>query len=192
MQTVNDGIDDSLSKPVLGDANQWMPTVNPATNNRIRPILLNRMTTFSGSNCDNVFKKALTNYTTGGYESMAISVNFYFASTTSGAIAGDSNLTQDQVSGNNSATTLRGTLPLGTDAVTIINGIVPAIIMSEGIVGRPGFSNILLHELLHAYTGMSDQALFSKFQAHGLVSPGDGTTAAISKWIGTDCNYTPE
>jgi hypothetical protein len=49
----------------------------------------------------------------------------------------------------------------------------------------------LLHELLHAYTGFPDDKLFERFEQYGLVNPGDNSTAAISKWIGTDCKYTP-
>jgi RHS repeat-associated protein len=171
----------------------WAPQVDEATNMQVRPALIDRLTTFSGSNCDNVFSEALgSHYATGGFESLAYSVNFYFATTATGGYAADSNYTQDQVTGNGIQMTLRNSLGQFTGAATIIDHVVvPAIILDQGIVDRPGYTDILLHELLHADTRLDDGQLFSAFQNYGLVKPSDNSTSNISKWIGTDCKYTP-
>jgi len=70
------------------------------------------------------------------------------------------------------------------------------------ILLEPGFFNpqtvpypqfILIHEvLLHAYAGVSDDAVYSSpvFAQNGLWNDGKGSTN-ISTWMGTDCKCTP-
>lgn len=51
-------------------------------------------------------------------------------------------------------------------------------------------SNVLLHELLHAYTGWSDPEMFENFKGYGLTNP-NGDTEDISAWLSADCTKTP-
>jgi YD repeat-containing protein len=50
--------------------------------------------------------------------------------------------------------------------------------------------NVLLHELLLAYTNWSDAEIFSAFSAYGLSSP-NKDTEDISAGLSTDCTSTP-
>jgi len=177
--------------PTTTGTGSWMPTVSMVTNSHIRPILLNRLDSFQGTHCNKIFNDALKHYTFGGFWSMALAINFYIGYNKSGKNTTDLNLTQDQVSGNGSPVTLANTLG-GASARTITNGIIPAIVLSQSAVDFAGLSNTLLHELLHAFLKSDDDSLFTSFAAYGLNRPGDGSTSAISRWIGTDCNYTPE
>lgn len=113
-------------------------------------------------------------------------------------IANDGNLTQNQVTGNGSSATLAGTLG-NNDAATIgVAGSLTAragaaILFNSGLVENVDAfwqQNYLLHELLHAF-GELDEAVFNDFVKYGLVKPSDSTTAAITRWISTDCRFTP-
>lgn len=141
----------------------WRARVDVTTNSKIRPIVVNRLATFQGSNCDKVFSKALKDYSFDTFYSAALDVNFYFAYTPSGGNSTDGSFTQDQVSGNGVNTTLRDTLPLGEAAVTIINGILAPVILDQAIINGPGLSNTLIHELLHSEFRVDDNALYTAF-----------------------------
>ena len=50
---------------------------------------------------------------------------------------------------------------------------------------------MLLHEILHAYTGWTDAEIFANFKGYGLTNP-NGDTEDISAWLSTDCTKTPK
>lgn len=51
--------------------------------------------------------------------------------------------------------------------------------------------NVLLHEMIHVYTGgWSDAEIFSNFKDYGLSNP-NRDTEDISAWLSTDCTKTP-
>ncbi len=161
------------------------------TNEWARSRLLDYFANFASSNCDRVFQKAVPGFSTGLFEGFALQVNFYAAQQQP-----DAGYTQNQVSGNGDPTTLFNSLSLGQAAVTITDGITPTILVGNGILtnlgnNEPAQEDILVHELLHAFTGLFDNDLFKLFGSYGLVRPGDGSTHAISAWIGTDCTKTP-
>jgi hypothetical protein len=52
--------------------------------------------------------------------------------------------------------------------------------------------NVLLHELLHAYTGGTDGSIFATFSKDGLAAPSTpGDTQNITAWLSTDYKSTP-
>jgi len=154
-----------------------------------RGELNTRLKNFSGSNCDKAFNSVIQGYSSKGLAGAVDSTEFYNVSNP--FFAGS---TQDDVSSNGSSTTLGNSIPFGTAAVTVGPGGAQASVL----LGRNFFSNtntsyqsnVLLHELLHAYTGWSDSEIFSAFNKYGLTNP-NRDTEDISAWLSTDCTKTP-
>jgi hypothetical protein len=166
----------------------FKPVIDPNANKWARGVLSKAFTSFAGSNCDKDFAAIIPHYNTQLFENYSNVANFYYAA------SADAGLTQNQVSGNGSSTTLGSTLPLGTTAVTLTTAqgaVSPAILLGNGILNFQGAGSVLIHELLHAFTNWSDATIYQDFANYGLVNPGDGSTSAISRWISTDCKSTP-
>lgn len=179
------------SQLVMDSHGHCVPQVVDSKVNAWAQGVLNKMfQNFQGSNCDKDFAAVIPNYTTQNFESEGYVANFYAAA----AGAADAGLTQNQVSGNANTTTLGSTLGLGQTAVTLTSAqgaLIPAILLGNGIFNFQGAGDVLIHELLHAFTGWNDNTIYQKFANDGLVNPGDGSTSAISRWISTDCKSTP-
>ncbi len=161
---------------------------DPSVNKWAQDTLAKAFANFQGSNCDKDFAAVLPNYTTQGFVQYDEAINFYAAN------GADSDLTQNQVSGNGNSTTLGNTIGLGQTAVTLTSAqgaLIPAVLLGNGIFNFQGAGDVLIHELLHAFTGWNDGTIYQDFAKYGLVNPGDGSTSAISRWIGTDCTKTP-
>jgi hypothetical protein len=172
----------------------FTPVTSVAGNTEARLLL----TTFFNSNtfqsCDKVFSQALgSSYSTVGFENEATMANFYII----GGTSNDGSLTEDQVTGNGSSTTLGNLFasePAGTSAVTLNQawdaGVQsPAILVTESQMNF-AYNNqaVLTHELLHAYLNVLDNALFNDFANYGLKA---GPTSNITNWIMTGCKSTP-
>jgi hypothetical protein len=143
---------------------------------------------FGKSNCNKVFGAVILGYTTKALASEANTTQFYNVNSPAA-----SNLTQNQVSGNGSNTTLGNSLAPGQTTETLTGGANPAVLLGANFFSNPSFTyqgNVLLHELLHAFTGWSDAKIFSAFSAYGLTNP-NGDTEDISAWLSTDCTTTP-
>lgn len=65
-------------------------------------------------------------------------------------------------------------------------------ISGTGRINRFGLADILVRNLLRAYSRLDDTSLWMAFEKNELIDPGDGSTAPISMWIGTECTYTPK
>jgi RHS repeat-associated protein len=174
-----------------------MPTPPPApparpkdatTDSSARFILRKRTANFGKSNCNKVFSQAIADYTTTDFTN-EINIDKFYNVNASGV----SNLTQNQVSDNGNNTTLGNSLAVGQTAATIINGSTPATLLGANFFSNTNATyqgNVLLHELLHAYTGWSDAEIFAAFSSNGLSNP-NGDTEDISAWLSTDCKSTP-
>jgi hypothetical protein len=95
------------------------------------------------------------------------------------------------VTGDGSGKTLAYANGIST-ATTVGSGTQsPAVLLGQDFyMGNTFFeSNVLVHELLHAYTGWSDAQMFAFFKNYGLTDTMG--TESISAWISTDCNSTP-
>ena len=169
-----------------GGAGWW--AADAATDNSARATLLQRLQNISGSNCDKAFSDVIEGYTTKSLTREVNGTGFYNVNS-----SGISDLTQNQVSGNGNTTYLGATLGSGNTAGTIIDGTRSAVLLGANFFSNTNGvyqGNVLLHELLHAYTGWSDAEVFSAFSGHGLSNP-SGDTEDISAWLSTDCNRTP-
>jgi RHS repeat-associated protein len=172
----------------------WSPKIDIATNSVERGVLSARLTNFASSNCAKVIGAVFTKVTGTAFSvsqfvAVANSIDFYNATNqTVGA------WTQNQVSGNGNSGTLSAAAG-GNTAVTIINGIQPAIILGASFFqyqrNQTFAGNTLLHELLHAFTGWSDAQVYQYFAAYGLTQYGSVNTESISAWLSTDCKSTP-
>jgi hypothetical protein len=158
------------------------------TDKLARQTLQSRLKNFSASNCNKVFDAVIDGYTTKGLATDANTTQFYNVNS-----PGISDLTQNQVSGNGSNTTLGSSLSAGQAAETLLGGTSPAVLLGTNFFSNSNSTyqgNVLLHELLHGYTGWSDAEIFSAFSAYGLTNP-NGDTEDISAWLSTDCKSTP-
>jgi hypothetical protein len=69
-----------------------------------------------------------------------------------------------------------------------------AVVLRAGVLSQPYTEFILVHELLHAYSGLTDDMIFlnAVFQKNGLWRPAGATaTVNISTWMRPDCTCTP-
>jgi RHS repeat-associated protein len=168
------------------------PLIDSASDSLARGLLQNLFKNFKGSHCDSVFNDVIDGYSTADFEGEAGQTEFYNVTQSQYG-----NLTQNQVTGNGSSTTLAGTFQgQSQDATAITIGGAsqnPAVLLSadffmgNSTVFQP---NVLLHELLHAYTGWSDSQVFTFFQDYGLKDVGE-SSEAISAWMSTGCQSTP-
>ena len=173
--------------PARNDPSPQRPT---GTDVQARGILRQRFNNFAGSNCDKVFNAVIAGYSTADFEASVETTEFYNATDPKvGA------LTQNQVVGNGVQTTLLNTLdPNDPVAATISSATATAIILGANFISNsdPTFQqNVLLHELLHVYTGgWSDAEIFDAFKKYGLQNV-NGGTEDICAWLSTDCKSTP-
>ena len=193
----NPDVCDQPSDPIIDPTpDPPMPGPSPApatpkdaqTDLAARNILRKRTTNFGNSNCDKVFSAVIDGYTTKSFTNDINADEFYNVNAN-----GISNLTQNQVSGNGNNTQLGATLGYGQTAATITNGSTTATLLSANFFSNTNSTfqgNVLLHELLHAYTGWSDPEIFAAFKIYGLSNPTQ-TTQDISAWLSTDCKSTP-
>jgi RHS repeat-associated protein len=162
--------------------------VDQSLNSTERSLLNKRLANFGSSNCDTVFDDVIDGYSTSDFASEVTSVNFYNNTT-------DGSYTQNQVSGNSSSTALANTLSFGETAQTLNPGSSsPAIVLGANFFSNSSSvyqGNVLLHELLHAYTGWNDKEIFQFFQSYGLTNV-NGDTEDIAAWLSTDCKSTPK
>jgi RHS repeat-associated protein len=158
------------------------------TDGTARGILQARLKNFKGSNCDKVFSNVIDAYTTSDFVSDVNKTEFYNVTNPN-----FSNLTQNQVIGNGNNTSLVSSVPYGAAAVTIGDATNSAILLAANFYSNTDSTyrqNVLLHELLHAYTGWNDAEILSMFKNYGLSNP-NGDTEDISAWLSTDCTKTP-
>lgn len=159
------------------------------TDNTARKELKDRLKNFKDSNCDKVFGSVIEGYSTKDFLNSPNNTEFY--NVQKGNYA---NLTQNQVVGNGSQTRLGSSLGFGETAQTITGNLGTAVLLGPNFFSNTDAtfqSNVLLHELLHAYTGgWSDAEIFSNFSAYGLTNP-NGDSEDISAWLSTDCTKTP-
>ena len=73
----------------------------------------------------------------------------------------------------------------------MVDGIKSAVVLWANFfsLGASDQQNVLVHELLHAYTRWNDPAIYEAFANKGLTDTGSSND--ISNWIGTDCHSTP-
>lgn len=142
-----------------------------------------RLASFSSSNCNKVFS-VIGSYGTKDFVADANTTEFFNVANPQYA-----NLTQQQVSGNGSTTTLGQALASGQAATTIINGASPAVLLGANFFSSAN-STYQGNVLLHAYTGWNDSEIFAKFANYGLTNPNQDTED-ISAWLSTDCKSTP-
>ena len=162
--------------------------IDSVTDASARKRLGDRLPNFKGSNCDKVFGGVIEGYSTSGLTGKVSATEFYNVNS-----AGISGLTQNQVSGNGNSTTLGATLIFGETARTLNDGTDPAVLLGANFFSNSNAvyqGNVLLHELLHAYTGWGDADIFTNFEDYGLrkLNPG---SEDISAWLSTDCTKTP-
>jgi hypothetical protein len=69
-------------------------------------------------------------------------------------------------------------------AAYIGNGVV--LIGDFWLESQATQGNILIHEMVHAYTGLNDDQIFSTFGGSGLVQTGNGTRD-ITNWLANNC-----
>ena len=159
------------------------------TDNLARSDLANRLRNFDKSNCNRVFDSVIDDYNINKFEAEVSNTEFYNVNT-----ANISELTQDQVSGNGSSEELGATLGYGQTAQTLNGSAGSAVLLGPNCFLNSNAvyqGNVLLHELLHAYTnGWSDDEIFAKFKDYGLTHLNWGTED-ISAWLSTDCTRTP-
>ncbi|MCC7496339.1 MAG: hypothetical protein IT160_02100 [Bryobacterales bacterium] len=171
-----------------GGGTTLRPT-DAATDATARNTLKARLKGFAGSNCDKVFGAVIDGYTTKDIIASVSSTEFYNVNNQA-----SSDLTQDQVSGNGSSTLLSQSLNSNDPvASTLIGGTVPAVLLGANFFSNSAATfqgNVLLHELLHAYTNWNDTEVFQIFGAYGLKNI-HGDTEDISAWMSTDCLRTP-
>jgi RHS repeat-associated protein len=165
--------------------------IDYATDKVARATLNTRLANFGSTNCDKVFNSVIQGFSASGFAGTANSTQFY--NTTNPSYSGD---TQNQVSGNGSGTTLGASFVpgLGASAMTISGSLGAVVLLGGDFFANTNAtyqSNVLLHELLHAYTGWSDADIFSAFAAYGLKQTPFGGTENISAWLSTDCTKTP-
>ena len=163
--------------------------IDVVTDGLARGELSTRLKNFSSTNCNKVFDRVI-----GGHSLALAGIAGYteFYNTTNPVFSTD---TQNQVSGNGSNTTLAGSLSTyGASATTINGNLGPAVLLGGDFFANTNVtyqSNVLLHEMLHAYTNWSDNQLFSAFSSYGLQKTQFGGSEDISAWLSTDCTKTP-
>lgn len=152
----------------------------------LRLTVTARIAELRNSKCEEVFD-AGAGVSTDDLLSAALNTAFFPA-----AQQPYSNLTQDQVVGNGSSTTL-GNTGYGADAVTIWGNAGNAVLFRPNFfsLNRLEQGNIVVHEMLHVTTHWSDAQIFSGFGGYGLKQRHPGTND-ISAWIGTNCTTTPK
>jgi hypothetical protein len=151
-------------------------------------LLGDRLNGFGQSNCDKVFDAVIEGYTTKSLTASVRKTEFYNVNT-----SGISGLKQNQVSGNGNNTLLGATLSPGETARTLTGGANAAVLLGANFFSNSNAvyqGNVLLHELLHTYTGWSDPEIFANFEGYGLSNP-NGDTEDISAWLSKDCTKTP-
>jgi hypothetical protein len=158
------------------------------TDNQARQALQNRLKNFGASNCNRVFDEVIEDYSAEELGADVYKTEFYNVSNPRFG-----RLTQDQVSGNGNTTALGATLAFGDTARTLTGGTDTAVLLGANFFSNSNAvyqRNVLLHELLHADTGWSDDEIFANFRRYGLTNP-NGDTEDISAWLSTDCTKTP-
>lgn len=183
------GPDPGPQQPTQPSSSKTRP-IDYATDRLARSDLRTRLQNFSKSNCNKVFSSVIEGYSASGLAAQANSTEFY--NVTNPAFGGD---TQDSVAGNGVSTALGNSLSSSNIAATVLGGSLGQVFL----LGANFFSNsnavyqdnVLLHELLHAYTGWNDAEIFSAFVGYGLAQTQYGGTENISAWLSTDCKSTP-
>ncbi len=150
-------------------------------------LIRKRLKNFKKSHCNQVFAGHIADYSSSEFLQSVNSTNIYDVPSPNSPFA---NFTQDDVSGNGNGTSLYRTV-YSHDAVTIINGDHPAIILGANFFGlsTADEANDLFHEELHAYTLWNDEEIFANFADAGLQHNNPGT-ADISSWLKNDCRST--
>jgi RHS repeat-associated protein len=152
----------------------------------------------SKSRCAQVFAKALkTGLCAGDFadalNEAASGIPIYTVHSGNSPASG---LTENAVSGNGKTQTLGGPL-FGSDnppnAFTITDGSQPAIVLGPGYFNQPLDARIasLIHEEVHALTGLNDADLFALFAKYGLPDTDfklwPHPTKGLSDWIRKGC-----
>jgi RHS repeat-associated protein len=167
--------------PDGGPGSIFAPIANANTNSWARKLLNSKLQKLPDE-CLKAFQ-ALKGFSMANVISAIYETNFYNVDL-------NGTLTQQDVVGNGISTTLRATLPLGWDAVTLGRDTAwHAVLFSSSVeknLSESGQQNLLLHELMHA-SGWSDDEMFKAFKAFGLEKPNDGTTGEITNWLARDC-----
>jgi hypothetical protein len=170
--------------------------IDSITNNLVTKILPPAMWgKFEKSNCSVVFgnPQGIPNYSLQTVRKKQDMTNFYDVGND-----GVGSLTlQDVTAGQiGNAETITRYLA-NNNAVTVNLGYSKqtAVVFQQNVLAQPHVEFIVAHELLlHAYAGVTDDAVFSTtfYTAKGLWRP-DGSTATtnITTWMGTDCTCTP-
>ena len=148
-----------------------------------RGKLINRLKGFANSNCAHVLS-AIPGFTPSKFMDMIGNVNFYDGRSSSQ----DSTYTQNQVIGNGSNETLAQTVPFGQGiyAATISGPTGTAVVLGPMFGPPSSYSpgDTFFHEMLHAFSGLSDAQIANEFGISG-VTPQD--TSAITDWLNRDC-----
>ena len=163
-------------------------------NKQAQGLLDSRLANFGTSHCNEVFSSVIDGYHTTDIQNAADSKNGYnvnFYNPTS-----DGGYTQGQVTGNGSDTKLSGSVTTSDVSVTVNGNVASAIVLNGDFFLNSNATfqeNVLLHELLHAYTKWTDTEMFSNFSQYGLThaSGVQNNTEDISAWLSTDCKSTP-
>jgi hypothetical protein len=179
-----------------GDAETQKRTDLPT----LRGLLADHWPKFPSSNCKRAFSYAIPNFSVETFKNKAIRTPVYDVSIYGNRTLVD--VTGGQVQDSRTLAQFLGTV---ANASTANWGYDKrsVVVVKHGIFSLPSLQctgclsrrvALALHELLHVYWGVSDDAIFGTdvlASSYGLQRVHSGTQD-ITWWISTDCRYTPQ